>query len=107
MFIKHIFYLGHLLLIKGSFFIIYKPILALNLVTIISWYISNNQCVLTQIEDLIFGETLIEFYNHSIGNTNKINNRFIVPKFHRYYMYFQFTIGILYHYSNINLLKNI
>ena len=103
---KLIFFSGHLLLIQSSLFFIYKPILLLNGITIISWYFNNNKCILTQMEDYFFEETLIDYYNAKIGVKQKINNRFTVPWYHRYFMYGQFLVGILYHYTDINLLKN-
>ena len=97
MIFKLIFFTGHLILIKSSLFFIFKPVLLLNIITIISWYINDNNCILTQIEDKLFDQTLIDVYNNIRGK-NIINNRFRVPWYHRYFMYSQITIGIIYHY---------
>ena len=102
MLFKLIFFSGHLLLIKSSLFFIYKPVIILNAITISSWYYNDNNCILTQIEDRLFGETLIDQYNRVRGKC-VVNNRFRVPWYHRYFMYTQFTIGIIYHSMNINL----
>ena len=99
---KYIFFIGHLLLIKSSLFFIYRPVLILNSITIISWYINDNNCILTQIEDKLFDETLIDIYNRQIGK-DIIIYKYRVPWYHRYFMYTQFLVGVLYHYSGINL----
>jgi hypothetical protein len=94
---KNIFFTGHLLLMKSSLWFIYKPIILLNGITICSWYYNDNKCLLTQIEDKLFGETLIEQY-HKIRGKHVTYSRFTVPWYHRYFMYTQFTVGILYHF---------
>ena len=76
MLFKLTFFSGHLLLIKSSFFI-YKPFLFLMLHTF-GLYYNDNNCILTQIEDKLFGETLIDQYNRVRGKCI-VNNRFRVP----------------------------
>ena len=55
----------------------------------LSWKLNNNQCLLTQIEYKLFNSTLI-------GNGKK----FRVPIKHRYILYINFLLGILYYFFN-------
>ena len=97
MLFKIIFFSSHLLLIKSSIFFIYKPVVILNAITIISWYINNNNCIITQIEDKLFNQTLIDVYNNLI-NKKKLYNKFRVPRNHRYFIHILFIIGMCYQY---------
>ena len=88
---KIFFFIFHLL---GIFIVtlgwIYDiKILFIQLITIISWKLNNNNCLLTQIEYKLFKSTVI-------GNGQK----FRVPIHHRFVLYTSFYIGILYHYYN-------
>ena len=93
---------GIFITLIGVFF--YWQILILQCIVIISWIINQNRCILTQLEDYYFGTTLIEVFYHY-----NPNNRYLVPKFHRYILYTSFTIGIFYHYKNylINYIWNL
>ncbi len=86
--IKYIFFIFHLL---GIFTVtigwLYDfRILYIQSIVILSWKLNNNQCLLTQIEYKLFHSTLI-------GNGQK----FVVPTRHRYILYINFLLGILYY----------
>jgi hypothetical protein len=65
--------------------IIYPKILYLHPIIFLAWYLNNNKCIITQIEYKLFNSTFL-------GNGNKFN----VPKFDRYLLYFCFIIGSFY-----------
>ena len=67
--IKYIFFLLHIfgILMSLVFFIFYWQILILQAITILSWRLNNNKCLITQLEDYIFGETIIDTYFYIIG----------------------------------------
>jgi hypothetical protein len=97
--LKYIFYLLHLLFILISFLFcfFYWQVLILHFLTILSWYFNNNECIITQLEDKLFDETVIDVYNKCRRNGYKKNNRrFIVPYYQRYLLYLLFTFNILY-----------
>ena len=48
--------------------------MVLNAITIISWYMNNNNCIITQIEDKLFDQTLIDIYNNLINKKKFIIN---------------------------------
>ena len=54
--------------------------------------LNNNQCILTQIEDYLFNETLIEYCFKK-----RSCNRFTVPKYHRYMLYTSIILGSVFH----------
>lgn len=97
--VRYIFYIFHILGILISFISLfwYKEILVLHTLVIISWYFNNNKCILTQLEDYFFGETIIDVY-FSLINKKKKYNKYIVPRYQRYSLYTTFIIGIIYHY---------
>ena len=96
--LKYIFYLFHLLFIFISFFFcfFYWQVLILHFLTILSWYINNNECIITRLEDRLFNETVIDIYNKCRNNYKKNNRRFIVPYYQRYPLYLLFTLNLLY-----------
>ena len=96
--IKYIFYFLHLLFIFISFFFcfFYWQVLILHLLTILSWYINNNECIITRLEDKLFNETIIDIYNKCKNNYKKNNRRFVVPYNQRYPLYLLFTLNLLY-----------
>lgn len=98
MFLKYSFFLLHLNLIFFSFFFffIYWQILILHFLVIFSWKINRNRCLLTQLEDYLFGETVIEFYYKNIKQIKRKSN-YIVPKYQRISLYISFIIGLIYH----------
>ena len=96
--LKYIFYFLHLLFIFISFFFcfFYWQVLILHFLTILSWYINNNECIITRLEDKLFNETIIDIYNKCRNNYKKNNRRFVVPYYQRYPLYLLFTFNILY-----------
>jgi len=70
--------------------IIYPKILFIHPIIILSWYLNDNKCLITQIEYKIFGSTFL-------GNGQKFN----VPVFDRYILYFSFFIGSLLNFFKI------
>lgn len=99
MLIKYIFFGVHLYFIFISFFYIfyYWQILILHFFTILSWYFNNNQCIITQLEDKLFDETIIDIYYKCIKNNYKKKDirKFIVPWYQRYPLYLLFTFNCL------------
>ena len=53
---------------------------------ILSWKLNNNRCIISQLEYYLFHETFL-------GNKKKFN----VPPYHRFILYFNFTVGLLYY----------
>ena len=96
--LKYIFYLFHLLFIFISFFFcfFYWQVLILHFLTILSWYINNNECIITRLEDKLFDETVIDIYNKCRNNYKKNNRRFVVPYYQRYPLYLLFTLNLFY-----------
>ena len=102
MVVKYLFFLMHLSLIFTSLLIIYPFVIILHIIVIGSWYINNNNCLLTQIENYLFGETIIDLY-YNIRGTTVEYKKFHVPWYHRYVLYILFGFGILiniYNYQN-------
>ena len=79
------------------FFIFYWQILILQAITILSWRLNSNKCLITQLEDYIFGETIIDTYFYIIGQKTSYK-KYIVPSYQRYLLYFCFIFGIIYHF---------
>ena len=84
--LKFFFFKGHII---GIYFIrfgwiIFPKILLVHPFIFLSWYLNNNKCLITQIEYKLFGSTFL-------GNEEK----FKVPVFDRYILYFSFLIGSL------------
>ena len=103
MYCKYIFFFIHFLFIIVSLLgWQYYPILIIHVLTIISWYYNHNRCILTQIEDYLFGETLIDFYLQNCAKQHNLPRkgpyRFVVPKTQRYLLYSCFIMGLLYFY---------
>ena len=96
-FFKYLFFLCHLLGIFISLFglFFYWQTLILQGIVIITWYFNNNKCILTQLEDYLFDESIIDIYFNAIDN-NKNYIKYKVPKYQRYTVYFLFGFGILF-----------
>ena len=94
---KYLFFLCHAFFIFVSIFMsfFYWQVLFLQLFAVISWQINNNKCILTQIEDYLFGESIIDIYFNLIGN-NKKYTKFVVPRYQRYTVYFLLGSTIIY-----------
>ena len=90
---KYIFYFFHILYIFITLFIpfIYYQFMFFQLLTIISWKINDNRCILTQFEYFLYRETLINiFYKDK-------KNNFKVPYKQRFTLYIFFIVNIFYH----------
>ena len=84
-------YFGSLLL---PFLWIFTPkILIIYGITILSWKINNNKCIISQIEYKLTGRTF-----------QGIGKKYYVPRRNRYILYFNFICGIIYYllYYSIN-----
>lgn len=96
MIVKYLFFLFHFIFIILNFILLfaYWQILILQFFVILSWYFNNNMCIITQLEDYLFNQTLVEYFKNS-----KINNisKYKVPYYHRYLLYLSFIIGLYYH----------
>ena len=95
--LKYLFFLIHIFFILVSiiFCFFYWQVLILQLIAIVSWQLNDKKCILTQIEDYLFNESIIDYYFNLIGNNNNYT-KFIVPKYQRYSVYFLFTISSIY-----------
>ena len=96
-FIKYFFFLCHLLGIFISLFglFFYWQTLILQGIVILTWYLNDNKCIITQLEDYFFGESIIDVYFNLTSNNRKYT-KYIVPKYQRYTVYFLFGFGILF-----------
>ena len=65
--------------------------LLLHLLTIISWKINNNKCIISQLEYYFTGRTF-----------QGIGKKYYVPKKHRYILYINFLIGLIYYLDFIH-----
>lgn len=97
-FLKNIFFLCHLLGIVISIFGIffYWEVIILQGIVIISWYFNNNKCLITQLEDYLFDETIIDVYFNLMDNQHKYT-KYIVPSYQRIIIYLLFSFGIIYY----------
>ena len=84
---KNAFFMLHLLYIFSSLFgwVINSYFLLLPIITLSSWYINNNECLITKIEYYLFCETIT-------GEGPK----FRVPYMHRIVQKMSFIIGCYY-----------
>ena len=82
--IKNIWFKSHQvgMYITPYIWLIYPNIIWLYLIIILSWYLNNNKCIITQIEYRLFGETFL----------GKRKN-FFVPFHHRIILYLNFLIA--------------
>ena len=101
MVLKYIFFSIHTSLILVCFFDIYfyPQITFIQLLSILSWYINNNNCFLTQLEYYFFNETLLDFYNRLRGK--EVTRSFYVPKYHRYTIYCFFLIRLIFAFKDL------
>lgn len=88
---KYIFFLFHFAILILSFIgICWRwEMLILQGIIIFTWYVNDNRCMLTQLEDFLFNETIIDLYMCRDHKTYK------VPKYHRFLLYIFFLFGIL------------
>ncbi len=87
--IKNIFFLFHIIGIFVTLFgwIYFPYITFIHPIVILSWYLNNNRCIISQIEYYLFNSTFM-------GNGKKYN----VPTIQRYLLYMMFTISLFYNF---------
>lgn len=95
--LKYIFFFLHVLFIIINFTFVYNYVAILNLIVIISWKLNSNRCILSQIEDYLFKQTLIEF---TFGKNIDKQKKLIVPKLHRNILTVIFFINLTYQLIN-------
>jgi len=61
-------------------------IIPIHLIVILSWFINNNRCIISQLEYKYFGRTFM-------GE----GKSYYVPKRQRYLLYINFIMGIMFH----------
>ncbi len=86
--IKQFFFTSHIigiLLVNFGWLYTYY-VLFLHPFVILSWYINNNKCLISQIEYYLFNSTFL-------GNGEKYH----VPKKYRIVLYINFICGLLYY----------
>jgi hypothetical protein len=93
MILKYLFFIFHIFFILLNFIIIYWQIAIINVIVMISWKLNRNKCMLTQIEDYLFNQTLIEII---FGKIIKDESKYIVPSSHRYSLFFIFIFNLSY-----------
>ena len=101
--IKYIFFVFHFSFILFVFFGIYfyYEVLYLQILTILSWQLNKNKCILSQFEDFFFNETITDIYFKIISNKKK-QKKFLVPRYQRYTLYGYFIFcTLLYFYHNL------
>jgi hypothetical protein len=98
---KYIFFIIHIGFILSSILLLfyYWQILILHFIVLLSWYFNQNKCLLTQIEDYLFHQTIIDFYFQIIYKKKyRKYKKFIVPYYHRYCLYFFSILGFFFHF---------
>ena len=94
MFVKYVFFSLHTLFIVICLADPHRyPIITLiQGITILSWFINNNNCFITQLEDYFFHDTLINMYCRFRKYDVSHYNPYRVPAYQRYTLYILFTI---------------
>jgi len=97
---KYLFYLFHIFIILLSFFGIFFTwkVIILQGTIIISWKINKNKCILTQIEDNLFNETIIDLYK-KYKNNKIIKRNYIVPFSNRLMLYLLIIFELIVYYN--------
>ena len=87
--IADIFFLLHKvgIIIVTFGWIFNRNILFIQAFVIVSWYLNNNKCIISQIEYHYFKRTFI-------GN----GPNYLVPRRHRYLLFWNFFAGLCYNY---------
>ena len=102
-FLKYTLYFFHILFIFSTLilWIWFWQIIILQFIVILSWIFNKKKCLITQLENKLFNQTLLEFiYNKTISKPKK----YIVPSDARLLTYFIFVVSIFYHlYLQIKL----
>jgi hypothetical protein len=92
---KYIVFIFHILLIISIFLaFLYPQLLIIHFLTIFSWYYYNGVCILTYLEDILFNDTVIDFYFRIIGRKRRENRRFVVPSFQRLMVFILFIFNL-------------
>ena len=97
MLIKYIFFTTHALFILACLLDIfrYNIITFLQFIAILSWHFNDNDCFITQLEDILFKETLIDVYYRLRGvDGAQRYYRYRVPSYQRFTIYILFTMRI-------------
>ena len=86
-FTKKVFFISHLLYIISSLFgwIIHSYLLVIPIITLASWHINGNECLITKLEYYLFCDTITG------GGPN-----FRVPYMHRIVQKMSFVLGCYY-----------
>ena len=94
--IKYSFFILHLFFIGITMFLPFIHIYYsfLQFIVIFSWKLNKNQCLLTQMESLLFNETITENYYKKMNKNIIIKNKFVVPRYQRYFVYLLFSYNI-------------
>ena len=97
MYVKYVFFTLHtfLILVCLADVNLYPSVTLLQCITILSWKINNNNCIITQIEDYFFDETLVDVYYKFRGVEFNSYHPYRVPSYQRFTIYFLFTIRML------------
>ena len=89
---KNLFFLFHLVFIFTTIFfpIINSLGIILQFIVILSWIFNDNNCLITQLEYMLFKQTLTQY----IGIAKNNNLKFKVPFLHRLLVYIIFLYNI-------------
>lgn len=95
--ISNLFFILHIIgIILTNILWIYTPLsIPIHIIVIVSWYLNNNKCLISQLEYSLFKKTFM-------GRGMK----FYVSRKQRYILYLNFIFGIIFHrYFIFNHLK--
>ena len=99
MILKYLIYMLHIAYILFSTvgLIFYWQSLITLFITIISWYLNNNECLFTHFEYYFFKESLIDYYyKYILKDKNRIS-KFKVPYIQRFIIKIIFILGLSYY----------
>ena len=85
---KYVFYFFHIFYILCILLspFIYPPFIYLQFLTILTWLINDNKCLLTQLENYLYGTTLLEIFYKK--------KKFRVPFYQRLLLIISFLYNI-------------
>lgn len=89
---KNLFFFTHLVFIFTTIFlpIIHTFGIVLQFIVILSWLFNNNNCLITQLEHILFKQTLPQY----IGILKNNRLKFKVPFLHRFVVYIIFLFNM-------------
>lgn len=92
--LKNIFFKTHYIgmLITPYLWILFPNIIWIYPIIILSWKINDNKCILSQLEEKLFGEIFL-----GPGKKN------FVPLKHRIILYVNFLIGFVFYYKDYSI----